>query len=73
MALPFEHPKLAVTTVLSDGGLAERLDRALERIASPKVIEALPAEQKAEPEVREPLVSAAEMRAPFAQLERRRC
>jgi hypothetical protein len=37
-ALPFEHPKLAVTAVLTDEDLGARLHRAIQRSA--KVIEA---------------------------------
>jgi hypothetical protein len=36
-ALPFEHPKLAVTAVVTDEDLGARLHRAIERSA--KVIE----------------------------------
>jgi hypothetical protein len=36
-ALPFEHPKLAVTAVLTDEDLGARLHRAIQRSA--KVIE----------------------------------
>jgi hypothetical protein len=37
-ALPFEHPKLAVTALIPEGHLAERLEKAL--AASGKVLEA---------------------------------
>jgi hypothetical protein len=39
MALQFEHPKLGVTVNISGGDLAERLDKAIERSRSMKVIE----------------------------------
>jgi hypothetical protein len=48
IAIAYEHPKLAVTAILSDDSFAERLDRALARTAPPKVIEHAP-------QVREPL------------------
>jgi hypothetical protein len=38
LCLPFEHPKLAVTAVLTDEDLGARLHRAIQRSA--KVIEA---------------------------------
>jgi hypothetical protein len=43
-ALQFEHPKLAVTAMIPDGGgFAERLDRAIERSSRVRVIEHQPA------------------------------
>jgi hypothetical protein len=49
MAIAYEHPKLAVTAILSDDSFAERLDRALARSAGPKVIEASPAPRELPP------------------------
>jgi hypothetical protein len=46
MALPFEHPKLAVTAVISDQDFAARLDQRLRRIAERKFIEAKPVEEE---------------------------
>jgi hypothetical protein len=51
--LQFEHPKLAVTAVISEGSFADRLDKAVERSnrikngevvvnGQPKLIEAKP-------------------------------
>ena len=44
-AIPFESPKPAVTTILDEGDLAERLERAILRSQSPpKMIEHNPTE-----------------------------
>jgi hypothetical protein len=70
VALEFERPRLAVTALVDGGDFAERLDRALERSASPtKVIEHAPARKVELP----PMGPAPRpMSAPFAQLERHR-
>jgi hypothetical protein len=39
MALQFEHPKLGVTAIITDGDLADKLDKAIERCRTMKVIE----------------------------------
>jgi hypothetical protein len=61
MALQFEHPKLAVTALTTEGGFADRLDRAIERsnrvrqIADGKVIDHEPTKAiEAKPEARPP-------------------
>jgi hypothetical protein len=69
IAIAYEHPKLAVTAIIDDGGFAERLDRALLRSAGPKVIEHAP-------QVREPLPPTGPrptpMSAPFPMERHRR-
>ena len=40
--LPFTHPKLAVTAQISEGNLAELLDRRLKRMEEAKLIEHQP-------------------------------
>jgi hypothetical protein len=57
-ALPFEHPKLAVTAVMTDGDLGARLHRAIQRSA--RVVELRAAQ---EPAPRPPQPSAAEVSA----------
>jgi hypothetical protein len=41
-ALPFEHPKLAVSAQISEGDFAELLDRRIKRFEEMKLIEAKP-------------------------------
>jgi hypothetical protein len=48
IAIAYEHPKLAVTAIIDDGGFADRLDRAIARSYGPKVIEHSPQERKVE-------------------------
>jgi hypothetical protein len=51
-AIPFESPKLAVTSLVIDGSFADRLDRAVARSKEPnrmnRVIEHQPIEEKSE-------------------------
>jgi len=59
LALPFENPKLAVTTILDEGDLADRLERAILRSQSPpKLIEHNPRETKAPPQWSGPMPRA---------------
>jgi hypothetical protein len=48
--LPFERPKLAVTAIMNDdGSFAAKLERAIGRSSSPKVIEATAVPMSSEP------------------------
>jgi hypothetical protein len=69
-ALPYEHPKLAVTAVI-DGtdDLGARLHRAIQRSA--KVIELRAIEQARPPHDDPAAVSAAAVRRPMALIRRR--
>jgi hypothetical protein len=68
-AAQYVHPTFKATAmVIAGGDFAQRLEAAIERSGlGHKVIEHTP------PAEREPLVTAAEMAAPFSKLERRRC
>jgi hypothetical protein len=74
-ALPFEHPRLAVTAVVSDEGMAGRLARAIERSA--KVIDFRPIELRPPETMAAPVaataqeVSAAAQRRPMVVIRRR--
>jgi hypothetical protein len=58
-AAPYYHPKLAVTAIVADGDLGERLDRAILRSQSPpKLIELRPNETKAPPQWSGPMPRA---------------
>ena len=65
-ALPFEHPKLAVTAIVDDdGSFAARLERAIARSQQtrtiPEVIEAVASEPKVEGEGSRARVNATHM------------
>ena len=69
IAIPFEHPKLAVTAVIGSDDLAERLDRAIARTnGTPKVIEAAPIQRELPPTGPRPTP----MSAPFPMERHRR-
>jgi hypothetical protein len=72
-ALPFEHPRLAVTAVLTDEDLGARLHRAIQRSA--KVIELRAAQEPMAPsnghDTTASAVSAAAVRTPLVSYRRR--
>jgi hypothetical protein len=68
-ALPFEHPKLAVTAITTPEDFAARLDAAIERANKAKLIEAKPVEAKADLPPTGPKPTP--MSAPFARIDRR--
>jgi len=67
-ALPYEAPKLAVTAIITEGDLAERLERAILRSSR---VRSLPAPAPAQPP-RPPIIEAQPTRpqAPMARLRR---
>jgi hypothetical protein len=70
-ALPYEHPRLAVTAVLTDEDLGARLHRAIQRTA--KVIELRAQSQSAPVGPHDPaVVSANALRRPMPVVSWRR-
>jgi hypothetical protein len=65
-ALPFEHPKLAVTAITTPQDFAARLDEAIKRSAAAKVIDAAPEPRSLPPSGPAPTPAG----APFSRLRR---
>jgi hypothetical protein len=68
VAIEYERPRLAVTAVMDTGDFAARLDRAIAKsgLGQAKLIE-----HQSPKAPTEPIVSPAQMAAPFAKLRRR--
>jgi hypothetical protein len=70
LCLPFEHPRLAVTAVLTDADMAARLERAIQRCAKVSEFRAAQwADPPLGPSAQE--VSAAASRQPLVSYRRR--